>query len=437
MIPALHLDRSVVTIRHDEVVHTLLELTAPEAPPHDRAPLDVVLVVDRSGSMSGRPLSAVCEAVAGMIRLAAPTDRIAVVSFDDDVEVVLPLEHHDPDTAARTVRAIASRGSTNLSGGWLKAAELLVGGLRPDAIGRIVLLTDGHANVGVTEPDALATLVRGAVAQRITTSFIGFGDGHDEQLLSTLADAAQGNDYWCADSDAASAVFRREFDGLATVVAQNLSVYLEHTDAVAAVRVLNDFPCTIGDRSVQIDLGDAYGGETRRVVAEMHLRPQHDHGPIDIATLTVRWAAVIGAPALHSVVVPVVVSVGTEHEVRDATTDPRVVEQLTLLHAARAEREAREAAERGDFGAAARLMHEGVEALTSIGMLPDAAQMYESALTLERHEWTAMDAKRAQARSRGKSQGRMKHFETRPDDQPDDPSGPDTPPDEPPAATRP
>lgn len=415
MIPALAFDRSLVTVRRDEVIHALLELTAPTSAEPTRAPLDVVLVIDRSGSMDGRPLRAVLEASAGLIRLAGPDDRIAVVTFDSQVDVALPLAHHDPETAARTVRAIRSGGSTNLSGGWLRAHELLTDDPREGAVRRIVLLTDGHANNGVTEPDRLADMVSRGAGGSITSSFIGFADGHDEALLSVLADAGRGNDYWCADADAAAAVFAREFEGLASVAAQNLTVVITPTDRVAAVRVLNDLPTTTSPSGTHtITLGDAYAGETRRLVAELSLRPQSDEGEVDVATFEVRWTSVVGAPAQQRVVVPVVVTAGTAEEVRDAAADPRVVEQLAVLRAAALERAARDAADRGALDTATQMLRDGAEQLRYVGRADLASELEASAAELARGSWDEMSSKRLHSRARGKSRGRASNFETDP-----------------------
>lgn len=415
MIPALAFDRSLITVRHDEVIHALLELTAPTSTGPTRAPLDVVLVIDRSGSMAGRPLRAVVDASAALLRLAGPDDRIGVVTFDSSVEVALPLAHHDHDTAARIIRGIRSGGSTNLSGGWLRAADLLVGAHRDNAVRRIVLLTDGHANHGVTDAERLAEMVAGGTTRGITSSFIGFADGHDEALLASLADAGRGNDYWCADSDAAAAVFTNEFEGLAAVAAQNLTVVITPTDRIAAIRVLSGHPVTTAaDGTLTVSLGDAYSGETRRMLAELRLRPQHDHGPVDAAAIEVRWASVVGAPALHSVLVPVVVTVGTSDEANQASADPRVVEQVAVLRAAGLERAARDAADRGDFGAATSLLRAGADHLRYVGQSQLAAELEASASELVDGAWDQTSSKRLYSRSREKSRGRRSRFETDP-----------------------
>ena len=214
MQPNLKLDHTFVAVNVDGVVHVLLELAAPEAIVTERAPIDVVVVLDRSGSMSGAPLHAVREATCNLLRLLGPTDRLGVVAFDDEVELVLRLTTHDADLAANRVRQIDSRGSTNLSGGWLKAFEMLSADGRADALRRIIVLTDGHANAGITDRDELCGIAAAAKKQGVTTTTVGFDDGYDELLLAAIADAGAGNDYWCAGPDQAPQVFAAEFEEL-------------------------------------------------------------------------------------------------------------------------------------------------------------------------------------------------------------------------------
>ena len=416
--PTVKFDRSLVTILVDEVVHVMLELTAPPAVPVERAALDVVVVLDRSGSMSGEPLASVTAATAQLLRLSGPDDRIGVVAFDDEVQLVLPLAHQNPDVAAHAVLAIDARGSTNLSGGWLKGLEMLTGAPRPETLRRIIVLTDGHANAGITGADQLVPLIKSGYRQGVTTSCIGFDDGYDEQLLAALADSGMGNDYWCSGPDQAAQVFADEFGGLASVVAQNVSVEITASDAVAATLVLNEFPITDLPNGVQVALGDAYGSERRKLVAKFHLRPIAAAGRVDVATLTIRWAATTGDIALHTVTVPVVVTAGESVD-GDTGSDQEVVEEVLRLEVARTRRDARIAAERGDFGAASRLLAGGADVLASMSApMSEINELRRDAATLMVGEWSPEAAKRNFSRSRSASKGRRVDYAPPESDEP-------------------
>ena len=412
MKPTVKFDRTLVTVLVDEVVHVMLELAAPPAATMNRAPLDVVVVLDRSGSMSGAPLESVTAATAQLLRLAGSDDRVGVVAFDDEVQLVLPLAHHDPDIASRAVRAIQEGGSTNLSGGWLKGLELLTTAPRAESLRRIIVLTDGHANAGITGADQLVQLIKGGYGQGVTTSCIGFDAGYDEQLLAALADSGMGNDYWCAGPDQAARVFADEFGGLAAVVAQNVSVEITPSAAVAATAVLNEFPTTALPTGVQVALGDAYGGERRKLVARFHLRPVTTAGPIDVATLTIRWAATTGDVALHTVTVPVVVSAGNGAQ-SDPGASQEVTEEVLRLEVAKSRRDARDAAQSGDFGTASRLLSGGADLLAfAMGMPSEVEELRRDAAALKEGRWSAAASKRQFSRSRSTHKGRRTDYET-------------------------
>ncbi len=231
-------------------------------------------------------------------------------------------------------------GSTNLSGGWLKGLELLTTAPRAESLRRIIVLTDGHANAGITGADQLVQLIKGGYGQGVTTSCIGFDAGYDEQLLAALADSGMGNDYWCAGPDQAARVFADEFGGLAAVVAQNVSVEITPSAAVAATAVLNEFPTTALPTGVQVALGDAYGGERRKLVARFHLRRSPPPGRSTWRPSRIRWAATTGDVALHTVTVPVVVSAGNGAQ-GDPGASQEVTEEVLRLEVAKASRDAR------------------------------------------------------------------------------------------------
>ena len=422
MQPNVKLDRTLVAVEVGETVHVMLELVAPPAPVTERAPIDVVAVIDRSGSMSGQPLASVIDATNLLVRLLGPNDRIAVVTFDDQVDMVMPLAHHDPARAADILSRVHAGGSTNLSGGWLKGLEILSAHGRPEAMKRVIVLTDGEANAGITDRAALAGLTGAARAQQVTTTMVGFGDRYDEQLLATMADAGGGNDYWCAGPDQATKVFADEFTGLASVVAQNISVEIRPTDATDGLLVLNEYPVTDVEGGMQVALGDAFGEERRRVVAMLHLKPTTEIGSVHVADLVVRWAGVLGPVALHTVVVPVTVGAAPGSDADRAGVDPEVTEEVNVLKIARARKEANEAASRGDHETATTAL-ESVRPLTANARMTsrDLGEFADDIERMSRSDWHDQDIKRMHSTMRQSSKGRKARYDDI-SDLPEDPA---------------
>ena len=411
MQPTIALDRTLVAVNVDGIVHLMLELTAPPALDAERAPIDAVVVLDRSGSMGGAPIHAVREATCNLFHLLAPDDRLGVVVFDDEAQMVLPLASHAADDASAQVRAVETGGSTNLSGGWLKALEMLSSGVRPHALRRIIVLTDGHANMGVTDSPSLCGLLSAARNQGITTSTIGFDDGYDEVLLAALADAGAGNDYWCAGPDQAPQVFTAEFDGLASVVAQNISVEIRPTDH-AEVAVLNEYPVVAVDGGLQVSLGDAYGGERRRVVAMYRLNAPSTVGEVDLGELVIRWASMVGDVALRTTTIAVRVNATDDPGAPDLAASPVVMEQVNVLKAARSRKVAHESLMRGDIESARAALRDAVDTLTLIdGEDAQLAQARFDLGELDRGEWNSASSKRLFSTQRSTQTGRRSRFD--------------------------
>ena len=290
-------EHALLAVESEHDVHCMLEITSPAAPGADtRTPLDLALVIDRSGSMAGRKLDVTKECAAFLARRLAPTDRIALVTYDDQVRLVAPLAN-PASTLAPAIASIVPGGQTNLSGGWMKGFEVLGAADERGAIRKILLLTDGLANVGVTDAPSLVSLADGAVqSQRVGTTTIGFGDDFDEDLLTAMATG--GSAHYAASPDDAPGIFAKEFEDLVSLVAQNVSVEVRGSEHVQVLGVLNEFPCVQVDGGVQTQLGDAYGGETRRVVFELHVPSLPTLGPTTIGEVQIR-ARVPASHVLH------------------------------------------------------------------------------------------------------------------------------------------
>lgn len=411
--------RRVISPQAAHHVDVAVELTAPPAEAIARPPLDAAIVVDRSGSMGGRPLEQVKAAIVSLLRNLGPDDRIAVIAFDDNVTTVLPLDRHDPVQAARRIDAIRSGGSTNLSGGWLEGLRTLTAAPREGAVRRVVTLTDGHANAGVTDRDRFSSLVHNGRGQGVTSSFIGFDDGYDEELLAALADSGGGDDYWCDGPDKAIEVFAAEFGGLARVVAQNLTVAVVPTAPVVDIGMLQDLPVVDGIAGgFTVNLGDTYGDEQRSVVLRVHVPAGLAVGRAEVAKVTLAWADVGTEVGLHSSTVPIVVTVSDDPSADDPDADPEVAVQVDRLESAKAQRDAAEAADRGEWERASELFDEAAERLVDADPAAAASLRTQSARVRQR-EWSMRNKKMHFSGSRSTMRGRPSDFRDAGRDMPD------------------
>ncbi len=199
-----------------DATHVLVRLVAPAKPADlgetPRAPLDLALVIDRSSSMSGRPIEAALESAARIVRGLRSDDRVTIVAFDDRIEVVQSLvEVTDREALIQRIKSIDARGSTNLFGGWEEGVKQLAPFTRKDRIARVILLSDGQANQGlVNEPEIFAQVAKAAVAG-ITTSTVGLGHGFNESLMTGMAAAGEGVANFGQTADDLDEAFEEQF----------------------------------------------------------------------------------------------------------------------------------------------------------------------------------------------------------------------------------
>jgi len=416
----VRLEHSLLAVEIEHTVHAMLDLVAPAAQPAERTPLEVALVLDRSGSMAGPKLETAKESAAYLVRRMGGGDRLALITYDDEAELVSSLGGMEKDELLEMVEGITPGGGTNLSGGWLKGVEALLVSPSTDEepaaapsarepIRRVLLLTDGQANVGIMDADTLVCMSGNAAGDGIATTTIGFGQDFDEDLLTGMAEAGRGHAYYVADPDRSPGVFADEFEGLVSLVAQNVAVEIHPSEHVATVGVVNGYPQVSVPGGVQVQLGDAHAEERRRVVFELTVPGLQDIGVTQVAEIVVRWIALGDQIAAHSRRIPLVVNAVTADEARAAEANPEVAEEVLVLKAARAQREAIRRADAGDFEGARSVLAGAAEDLRqgasaagsgrSSELLAQAAELESSGASMSRPDYDAHARKLLRYRS--------------------------------------
>lgn len=361
------------------VVRALLKISGDAPTQADRIPLNLSVVLDRSGSMSGEPLQQAKAAATLLVRQLWPEDVVSVVAYDDEVETVAePAIGGEQGDVVERIGSIETRGCTNLSGGWLRGRELVARHRRDGAANRVLLLTDGQANVGLTDPAQLVGLCRAALDGGITTTTIGFGAHYDEVLLRHMAEAGGGSAYYIEDPDQAPAVFAQEIEGLLSLSAQNLTVDLRPASAARLSVIHHRYPSAPIDGGVRVEMGDLYARTPRRLLAEFLVPASDPEAEVMVAELVVSAQVLTpgGGVDRREIRLPIRASLAGGPKV-----DPEVRREILLQDAARARDEAREARERGDFDGAGRRLDEAAERLTAFD--PADPQLREEAEDLQ------------------------------------------------------
>ena len=235
-------------------------------------------------------------------------DRLAVVTYDDDVTVPLPSQPvAQKDAVKAMVSNIAAGGSTNLSGGLATGMQQI----RPHAgqglVSRVLLMTDGLANVGVTDPDTLVGWARAWREKGLGLSTMGVGDVFNEDLLVALAEAGGGNFHYIENPDKIPEIFSKELEGLLEVAVQGLQLRVEVEPGVAVTDVIGYRPQGNPQR-VEVALPDLYGAEVKSVLIRLAVAAPPADGKLGRVVLDYLPAVPGGEPSAISAEVSLTVT---------------------------------------------------------------------------------------------------------------------------------
>jgi Ca-activated chloride channel family protein len=347
-----YVDVDIVAVEQDDEVSVMIELSAP-TPPNDapRPPAAVQVVLDRSGSMNGERFEAAKQALVRLVDRLSPSDHFGLVAFDDEVRIVVPAGMlHDRPAARRAIADLETGGTTNLSGGLLRGlqeARRVAG----DGGATLLLISDGHANVGETHPAKLAAVAAGARDHGITTSTVGIGMGYDELLLAELARGGQGNHVFAEQGDDAAAAVAGEIEGLLSKTVQAASLLIRPEAEVGTVTVWNDLPGHAVEGGIMVELGDLWAGEERKLVLTFAVPAKAALGLARIAELELRYVMVPGF-AEQTVTIPVHVNVVPGDQAAGRIPDQKVRTELIYQQVQVAKRTAADALRDGDHATA-------------------------------------------------------------------------------------
>jgi Ca-activated chloride channel family protein len=263
-----------------------LVVTPPSAvAAHQRPALNLGLVIDRSGSMSGDKLEYVKRAAIHVLEVMQEQDRVAVVAYDTEVTPVSPSVAVTPAAKAEIkakIEAMRSGNMTNLSGGWLAGCQEVAAAAVEGHLNRVLLLTDGLANVGITDLEELGVHAGQLLLRGVPTSTFGVGRDFDEHLLEHMANQGGGRYYYIEHPQQIPGIFEEEFRELAAVTARNVQVTLGVPTGVS-VEVLGSWRTEQDDRHWHLWLSDLAANQRRQVYVKLLTPPAGDQPQLTVS----------------------------------------------------------------------------------------------------------------------------------------------------------
>ena len=363
----VEIDRPVVLRGDTDPIFLLVRFEAKDFVPEeqkDRPPLNLSLVLDRSGSMDDKGKIEYLKQAAKMaVDRLTVRDHLAVVEYDDEITVMWPSQRVESTYAIkRLIDALSPRGSTDLVGGMMRGVDEVQNRMKSidseEAINRVLLLSDGLANVGVTDPRQIRRLVRAAKSDGVRVSTMGLGRDYDEDLMQDIAENAGGRYYYIEHPNQMARIFEQELETLFTTVAKDVRFEFRPVDGIKDVQVIS-FGDVEDPGSSSFDMESFYGGEQRTLLLRLEPDPDvfdRSAGVVDLGDIRISYKDVLnGNTAVQDANVSVQV---TEDE--DAVVQARnhaVIVEANLFEAERKHTEAIKLYEQGNYDEAEAKMN--------------------------------------------------------------------------------
>lgn len=285
----VELDRNVLPADAAQRAVIKITLDAPPPPKQNRPPVNLALVLDRSGSMGGAKLEKAKEAAIEVLRRLEARDIFSLVVYDTQVETLVPAQSAgNAEWIESRIREIRSGNSTALFGGVSQGAAELRKNLDRKYVHRIILLSDGLANVGPSTPEDLGRLGAALIKEGIAVTTVGVGTDYNEDLMARLSQNSDGSTYFVENSRDLPRIFTAELGDVLSVVAKKVALVIECPDGVRPVSVIGR-EGRIRGQTVELFLNQLYGGQEKYVLVEVEVSAGKHGASREIAVAKVTY----------------------------------------------------------------------------------------------------------------------------------------------------
>ncbi|MBM4128219.1 MAG: VWA domain-containing protein [Nitrospira sp.] len=341
----------------------LVRVQAPDPDPaqkKDRKPYHLSLVIDRSGSMSGEPLLEAIRCAKHIVDRLESTDVASLIVFDDRVKTLAPAKPVGDRKALYAALAhVRSGGSTNLHGGWQTGAAEILDGVKQAALARVILLSDGNANVGeTTDTNEIAALCAVAAEKGVTTSTYGLGRDFNEELMVEMGKRGGGNHYYGDTAADLFEPFAEEFDFISNLYARHVRLALAAPEGVK-ITLLNDYPVEQREGFPLVRLPDIPLGAEAWALVELEIPAGM---ALESGNQLLQAGVTASTPDGSPIAIPdatLTLKAMSPQAWEALLQDPLVVARQTELEAGKFLDLARAAAEHGDWATIQKIIAEG------------------------------------------------------------------------------
>jgi Ca-activated chloride channel family protein len=266
----------------------LANVSAPTSTSGSANPVNLAVVIDRSGSMKGKRIANAIDAARGMVRRLRDGDVVSVIAYDSVTETLVPSTTIDASSRSRVesiISGITAKGETCISCGIDAAMAALRS--RSDMVKRILLLSDGEPTAGVRDISGFRNIAESARSMNCPISSIGVDVDYNERLLSALALDSNGRHYFAENDSEVSRAFESELSSLVQTVARDAEVEMDFGPGVEVVKVFDRTYRRDGSRLV-VPLGAFTTGEQKTVLVKVRV-PRGAEGARPIANVKLAW----------------------------------------------------------------------------------------------------------------------------------------------------
>ncbi len=282
-------------------VYLTADIKAVEQQGSARSPVNLALVIDRSGSMSGFKLNQAKQAAKALVGQLRSEDRLTIVHYGSDVKamegIFVTPENHDRLLAY--IDGIWDDGGTNIGAGLSTGRDLLLKAKHDFKVNRMILISDGQPTEGVTDHGSLTGIVREVRQAGISVSSIGVGTDFNEQLMESFAEVGAGAYAYLQDAAQLQQIFQKDLNAAGTQVARNVTLTVKVPAGARLVRALGYTPIarsTNGSEElVTIALPDFAAGTSERVVLQLSVDGTTDGVAIDVSQLTLNYTDLLAS----------------------------------------------------------------------------------------------------------------------------------------------